>query len=300
MSDIRRILIHVNDSPRSREVALLAAALAAEHGAELRAVYAVEPTQPGAYLTPEASTIAAQLTLEAEQARHEAARAVVAAASQEAGAAMPLELAKGEPFAALVREAHTADLLVLGQHDPKQYDGHGARLAGRLIVGAGCPLLFVPYVDWGAGLAGGRATCGQRVLLAWSGKRESARALRDALPLLRRAEHVDVVAFAHAPSLDEEPVSDPLDAVVAHLQRHGVAAQASVRRTREPSIGERMRRPWTPDAPIAEALLSHAADTDADLIVMGGYGHSRAWELALGGVTRTLLQSMTVPVLMSH
>jgi nucleotide-binding universal stress UspA family protein len=300
MSDIRRILIHVNDSPRSREVALLAAALAAGHGAELRAVYAVEPAQPGAYLTPEASTIAAQLTLEAEQARHEAAQAVVAAASQEAGTAIPLELAKGEPLTALVREAHTADLLVLGQHDPKQYDGHGTGLAGRLIVGAGCPLLFVPYVDWGAGLAGGRATCGQRVLLAWSGKRESARALRDALPLLRRAEHVDVVTFGHVSALDEEPVADPLDAVVAHLQRHGVAAQASVHRAREPSIGERMRRPWTPDAPIAEALLSHAADTDADLIVMGGYGHSRAWELALGGVTRTLLQSMTVPVLMSH
>lgn len=300
MSDIRRILIHVNDSPRSRQVAVLGAELAAAHGAQAMALYAVEPAQPGAYLTPEASTIAAQLTLEAEQARHQTAAEVVTAASQDAGTAIPLEVCKGEPLTALLRAAHTADLLVLGQHDPKRYEGHGAALPGRLIVGAGCPLLFVPYVDWGAGLAGGRATCGQRVLLAWSGKRESARALRDALPLLRRAQRVEVVAFSHASTLDDEPATEPLEAVVAHLHRHGVQARATTHRSRDPSIGERMRRPWTPDAPIAEALLSYAADTDADLIVMGGYGHHRAWELALGGVTRTLLQSMTVPVLMSH
>ncbi len=300
MSEIRRILVHVNDSPRSHRVALLAAGLAATHGAQLQALYAVEPAQPGAYLTPEASTIAAQLTLEAEQARRQVATDLVAAAARQAGTPIPLELGRGEPLHALLREAHTSDLIVLGQHDPKQPDGHGAGLAARLLMGAGCPLLFVPYVEWGAAIGGGAATCGERVLLAWSDKRESARALRDALPLLVRARHVEVVTYAASTPLDEEPEADPLAAVVAHLQRHGVTAQATVRRSREPSIGERMRRPWTPDAPVAEALLSHAADIDADLIVMGGYGHSRAWELALGGVTRTLLQSMTVPVLMSH
>ena len=67
-----------------------------------------------------------------------------------------------------------------------------------------------------------------------------------------------------------------------------------------PSRGERLLSTWTVDVPIAEALLSHAADTDADLLVMGGYGHPRAWELTLGGVTRTMLQTMTLPVLMSH
>src|SRR5690606_17917221 len=91
-----------------------------------------------------------------------------------------------------------------------------------------------------------------------------------------------------------------LDAVAAHLQRHGVQAACTVRRMRPDSVAERMTPSWTPDAPVAQALLSHAADIDADLIVMGGYGHPRLWELVLGGVTRTLLQSMTVPVLMSH
>jgi nucleotide-binding universal stress UspA family protein len=300
MSDIRRILVHVNDSPRSAAVLGLAAALSRQHAAELRAVYAVEPAQPGAYLTPEASTIAAELTLEAEKARRSAAADLVAGAAGAAGADIPLEAADGEPVAAVLRRAHTADLLVLGQHDPRQYDGHGPGLAPRLMVGAGCPLLFVPYVDWGPDLAGAHATCGQRVLLAWSGKRESARALHDALPLLRRAQRVEVVTFAHVGTGDDAPTPGLLVPVVEHLRRHGVSAECSVHATREPSIGERMRRPWTPDAPVAEALLSYAADTQADLIVAGGYGHPRAWELALGGVTRTLLQSMTVPVLMSH
>jgi len=300
MSDIRRILVHVNDSPRSREVLLLAARLAAEHGAELSAMYAVEPPPPGAYLTPEASTIAAQMTLEAEQARRDAAKALVEAAARDAGVALPLSMASGEPLAALLHEAHTADLLVLGQHDPKTPDGCGAAMAGRILMGAGCPLLFVPYVDWGAALAGGRATCGERVLVAWSDKRESAQALRDALPLLQRAQRVQVVRFGHAAASDELAPPESLDAVVAHLKRHGVQATGHSFVTREPTVAERMRRPWTPDAPVAEALLSHAADVDADLIVMGGHGHSRAWELLLGGVTRTLLQSMTVPVLMSH
>jgi nucleotide-binding universal stress UspA family protein len=139
------------------------------------------------------------------------------------------------------------------------------------------------------------------VLLAWSGKRESARALRDALPLLQQAEQVEVVMHATAaPAEAGEAEADPLAPVLAHLARHGVSATSRLFHASEPTMLERMQRPWTPDAPIAESLLSHAADSDADLIVMGGYGHSRAWELVLGGVTRTLLQTMTVPVLMSH
>jgi nucleotide-binding universal stress UspA family protein len=66
------------------------------------------------------------------------------------------------------------------------------------------------------------------------------------------------------------------------------------------SIGERMRLGWIPDVDAAQALLSHAADLDADFIVMGSYGHSRLRELVLGGVTRTMLDTMTVPLLMSH
>ena len=88
--------------------------------------------------------------------------------------------------------------------------------------------------------------------------------------------------------------------MVAYLAGHGVRATSTLLSHAEPSLGERMRRGGVPDVAVAEALLSHAADSQADFIVMGGYGHSRLWELVLGGVTRTMLETMTVPVLMSH
>ena len=88
--------------------------------------------------------------------------------------------------------------------------------------------------------------------------------------------------------------------ILRHLRAHGVSATCAVKPVREMSFSERMLNPTVVDASIAELLLSHAADMDADLIVMGGYGHTRTFELVLGGVTRTLLGSMTIPVLMSH
>jgi nucleotide-binding universal stress UspA family protein len=289
MSELRHVLVHVNDSPRAGAVVRFAAALVAVHDAALTALHAVEPMPTGAYLTPEASTIAARLSEEAVQARREQAQACVAQAAQASGVSIPLEGLHGDPLSALLSRAHAADLLVLGQRDPATPDGLPPGFVGRLLVGAGCPLLFVPFANEVTG-------CGERVLVAWSGKRESARALRDALPILRRAKAVELMHFARA----DEPV-EPMQAALDYLQRHGIAASATVRHSREPSIGERMlRSAWTPDTSVAETLLSHAADSGADLIVSGGYGHSRAWELALGGVTRTLLKSMTVPVLMSH
>ncbi len=99
---------------------------------------------------------------------------------------------------------------------------------------------------------------------------------------------------------DSASASAELDEVRRHLKRHGIDAHGALLHGGDASIAERLRRGWIPDVPVAEALLSHAADLDADLLVMGAWGHARAWELVLGGVTRTMLQSMTLPVLMSH
>ncbi|NML14792.1 universal stress protein [Azohydromonas caseinilytica] len=290
MSDLRRIVVHLSDSPRARAVALWASSLADEHGAELHAVHAVEATPTAAYLTPEATTIATQLSLDSDRTRIEQARTLAEELGRQRGQALPFESVLGDPLPTLLRHARSADLLVLGQHDPETPDGTAAGLAGRVLMGAGCPLLFVPYAD-----ADGGPRPVRNVLAAWNDSRESARALRDALPLLRRAQNVELVRFVRG---DDEVL--PLEPLLQYLAAHGVRASGSVQRSREPSVGERLLSPWTPDAPVAEALLSRAADLDADLIVIGGYGHTRAWELALGGVTRTLLQSMTVPVLMSH
>ena len=139
-------------------------------------------------------------------------------------------------------------------------------------------MLVVPY-------AFERRPVGRRVLVAWNASREAARAVSDALPLLKRAGQVDVVAFEPGKSgaaHGEEPGAD----IALYLARHGVKVTVS--------------RVDAPDLDVGNQLLSRAFDLSADLIVMGAWGHSRLRELVLGGVTRTVLESMTVPVLMAH
>jgi nucleotide-binding universal stress UspA family protein len=120
------------------------------------------------------------------------------------------------------------------------------------------------------------------VLACWDGSRTAARAIGDAMPFLERAKAVDVVIVAEERKSEEMTGAN----MSAHLARHGV--RASVKRIAKGDIH------------IQDALLSYAADSGADFMVMGGYGHSRLREFILGGVTRGILESMTVPVLMSH
>jgi nucleotide-binding universal stress UspA family protein len=136
----------------------------------------------------------------------------------------------------------------------------------------------VPY-------AGTFKTIGQRVLVAWNAGREATRAVNDALPLLEGAAKVTVLAINPHGGLrghGEVPGAD----IALHLARHGVRAEASAIKSDDVEIGA--------------LLLSQAADLNADLIVMGAYGHSRLREVVLGGATREILRSMTVPVLLSH
>lgn len=298
MNAFRQILALVSDGPRSDAVLALAARLAQQHGAGLQALHAVQPASTGAYLAPEAAALAVELAQQADQERGQAAAARVAAAAARSGLAIPLQRAEGDPVAAAAALAHCSDLVVLAQRPLDGGDGTDAGFAGRLMVRAGAPLLFVPAVDTLAPQADGAPPCGGRILVAWAPTRESARALRDALPLLAAAEQVEVVRLADPD--EDASAPEPLETVCAHLARHGVHArpQRLVRPTTP--VGGGLLTDWNPDVPVAEALLSHAADSGADLLVMGGYGHPRAWELALGGVTRTVLRSMTLPVLMSH
>ena len=289
MNDYRNVLVHVSDSERSRQVLSCAAMVAAAQGASLRAVHAVEPLYLGVGLSPESAMTAAQFGQETERARTARARDRVLEASRAIGMSIEFESPAGDPVEEMSARLRVADLAVVGQPSDEDTDGPSRRFASKMLVAAGCPVLFVPGTETVDG-------CGTRVLVAWSATRESARALRDALPMLQRAAAVQVLRFgAIEPGADE-----PLDGVAAYLQAHGVSATCAVKPVREISFGERMLAPTVADASIAELLLSHAADMDANLIVMGGYGHTRTYELLLGGVTRTMLGSMTVPVLMSH
>lgn len=289
MTEIHRILAHLSDSAQSRQVLTCAVALAEALGAEVQAVHAVEPLHLGAYLSPEAAMTAAQLSQDAERERLARAREWVAEAARSGRRTIDLLTPDAEPLDAMLALSRVSDLVVAGRPTDDDRGGLSRRFASRLLVGAGCPVVFVP----GAADAIG---CGRCILLAWSATRESARALRDALPLLRRASKVELLRMGEPAALADEP----LDAVVAHLARHGVKATASVGALRAIPFSERMLTPTVVDASVAELLLSHAADIGADLIVMGGYGHTRAFELVLGGVTRTMIGTTTVPVLMSH
>jgi nucleotide-binding universal stress UspA family protein len=175
-------------------------------------------------------------------------------------------------FAGLVRRF---DLSILGQQEPEQ------PTLDRLIVEAalfdtGRPVLVVPYIQR-AGLKL------DRILLCWDGSHSAARAAADALPFLRRSKLVEVVTVASEPAKsDEMPGAD----IAHHLARHGVKVE--------------LKRIVTAETDVASTILSHAADSSADFLVMGGYGHSRLREFVLGGMTREILAAMTVPTLMSH
>ena len=175
--------------------------------------------------------------------------------------------------------ARYVDLTILGQVDPDGGDTELIRPRPELVaLASGRPILAVPY-------AGQFETVGRRVLIGWNATREATRAVNDAMPLLAAAGVVTVLTIDAREGPDahgELPGAD----ISLHLARHGV--KATIERTVSAGV------------PAGEVLLSRAADLGADLLVIGAYGHSRMRELLLGGATRSILQSMTVPVLMSH
>jgi nucleotide-binding universal stress UspA family protein len=168
-----------------------------------------------------------------------------------------------------------ADLVIAGQIDPTEEDRAGTVDPRHLIMSCGRPVLLVPY-------AFRPGQTDERVLVAWDGSREAARAAADAMPLLEKAAAVTVLAINPGPELGDEPSAD----FALHLARHNVRAEAAHMRV--------------DDMDASDALLSRAADLSADLIVMGAYGRHRLRDVVMGGVTTHMLRHMTVPVLMSH
>ncbi len=180
-------------------------------------------------------------------------------------------------LAALIELAKSADLTVLGQY-PGGSGGATWLRPDDVMVDAGRPVLVIPY-------AGAFERVGGKVLIAWNGTREANRALHDALPMIDGAEAVTVMHVG-AEQAELERGRTSLERILRHLSRHGVEAQAE----------ERLH----PAISVCDALLSRAAQLGADMIVAGAYHHSRLRESLLGGVSRDLLDRMTVPVLMSH
>lgn len=179
----------------------------------------------------------------------------------------------------VIELAKSVDMTVLGQLSPDTSAGRAAWIRpANVVVAAGRPILVVPY-------AGAFAAVGKRVVLAWDGTREAARALNDALPLLEAAEEVIAIFVASRETgLEREKLS--LERVARHLRRHAI----------EIRVEETLRG----DMAVSDIILSRAADLEADLIVAGAYHHSQLREALIGGVSHDLLEHMTIPVLLSH
>jgi nucleotide-binding universal stress UspA family protein len=181
---------------------------------------------------------------------------------------------------AIPRYARCADLVVAGQDDPNDPESFIAdHFPETLVMSAGRPVLFIPYV-------GVFPTLGENVMVAWNSSRESTRAVHDALPLLQRAKKITIVTLN---GLKGEPHGSRIPGadIALVLARHGVKAEVA-------------ELDGIDDVPVGEMLLSRVSQLCADLVVMGAYGHSRWQELVMGGATRSMLEFMTVPVLMSH
>jgi nucleotide-binding universal stress UspA family protein len=277
----RNLLVQVDDTKSCVKRIEAAVALAATHGAHLTGVYIISEPSPASFAQGYLPAELVSALHQEMRARADAALARFAAVAQRNQVAFETRLDRvlyTEVADALATNARYADLAILGQIDPDDPVTGPRYLPEEVILGCGRPALVIPYI-------GAPASLGERVMIAWDASREAARAVNDALPLLERATTVKVVTlnpsnqpFGHG----EEPGAD----IGLHLARHDINVE--------------VQRIEARDIDLANALLSELANQGADLLVMGAYGHSRLRELMLGGVTRTILAEMTVPVLMSH
>lgn len=283
---LKDILVHMDNGTRCEVRLHIAAALARQHDAHLVGLYAADIPSPEYFYGATMPFAGGGADDVVRRMRSDSADASTKteAAFREVLRRQALQgewrYVEGQVPATVALHARYADLAIVAQPNPYDSKDEANRDATIVspLMSSGRPVLIVPY-------AGSFPSVGENVLVAWNASREAARAVNDALPLLERAKKVTVLAVNPREGEDghgEVPAAD----ITLHLARHGVRAEATHTVAKDIAAGE--------------ALLSYAADIGADLIVAGGYGHSRAREMVFGGVTRTLIQEMTVPVFLSH
>ena len=197
-------------------------------------------------------------------------QAALAAAAKTSGLTPAFTTVAGDSRAGLVALARQADLIVL----PSPDESGGEPSPEEVAMTCGGPCLFV-HAAWTS------APVGKRILVAWNGSRESARALKDALPLLHDADHIDVLVIDK-----DEGTHDAENTLPAYLAKHAMTAQ--------------VHRVSSVDHPVGDVMLRQAARLDSDLIVMGLYGHARMQEMVLGGASRHILRHARMPLFVSH
>ena len=274
---IKTLLVHLPSDHRIRPVTDGAISIAKSLGASIDAVsVGYEMTNVSFGVPGGAAVELYEMERENAQARADAASAVFEAEASNAGlaykcrslAAIPAEAAE-----ILSTSARLSDLAIVSQPD-FDHDSYDNSMALDILFGAGGPVLFIPYTHRGHLPL-------KRIGIAWDGSRLASRAVRDSMPFLTAATDITIIAINENP--DEKASAAALR---QHLACHGLSA--------------RIERMSTDRGQIQPIILSLAADLGLELIAMGGYGHSRLQERLLGGVTRAMLEAMTVPTLMSH
>lgn len=280
---LKDILVHIDaeaGSGAGKRRQDFALSLAYAHDAHLTAIiFALEPTIPPMIMGEVPGSL---LESQRERALDSAQAAATAftEAARVAGVRSEVRVINCTEAAAaptLAVHGRTTDLVVLGQEEPDDILAIRELLVEAALFETGRAVLVVPYI-------GVQDATLNHVMVAWDGKREASRAASEAMPLLKKADDVSVVIVGDdAPSAHGgEPGAD----LALHLARHDL--EVNVKRIGDAGID------------VGNALLSHAADSEADLLVMGGYGHSRFRQFVFGGTTNGILSSMTIPVLMAH
>lgn len=270
------ILVHVDSTPASRVRLRLAKALAHRFGGHISGLHVIPEPQVPPYFKPSAVERIAEIY--AQNAR-EAAKAAEVLFLEESQDTAKWSCVAGDPAEIIAERARFCDLLLLGQFDSQNPQGISAfLLPAKVVLGAASPILVVPNEATSIDV-------GKRVVAAWDGSREAARAIRDAIPLLQGAE--EVLLLTIDPDRQSHVQGGPNAAEFStHLGRHGVHIVVEELASRSKNV--------------SKTLLSQASEFGADLLVMGAYGHSRVWEFILGGTTQDVLQGANIPIFISR
>lgn len=275
----KTILVHCDANPKVAQRLAVAVDLAQRHGALLVGASVQEPFDFPAFFDGAMPTNDLFASYEAAAKADQAtAKAAFDKAVKGTHLSTEWRSVQGYTDGELAVQARYADLVVVGQTNPDELSLAPVDLPEAVALATGRPALVIPHI-------GAPASLGKTVMLCWNASRESARAASDALPLLRAADKVIVLVVDPRSSADGHGAEPGAD-VAGWLARHGVKVT--------------VQRDVAADTDVGGVILSRAADHDVDLIVMGLYGHSRLREMVLGGVSRALLASMTVPVFIAH
>lgn len=276
---IKDIVVHVDDSRNHEERVKLALDLAQRFDAHLTGVYVKSPAYLPAYVAAQVGPDVIEMQAKAANEAAEQATSRFEEAAKKAGLTAEIRVGEGPVDEVLSLHARYGDLCIVGQTDP---DGDAPAddvdVPGHVVLYSGRPVLLVPY-------AGKFSNVGKRILVAWNGSREAARAVNDAMPFLQDATQVTVLSVN--PSESRDPLGDlPGADISLHFARHGVKVEAA--------------QIIADDIQVGDMLLSRISDGGYDMVVMGAYGRSRLRELVMGGASRHILHHMTVPIFMAH